>query len=99
MSNLSDRKENADPVGMGLHVPVSPAQTTFYMILVIMGILGNATVIWVIGKGIILARNWGRTSDIIIVNMALSNLLVSLLRNTLLVIADIGLEVLSLAFF
>uniref|UniRef100_A0A3Q0STI1 Olfactory receptor class A related 3, tandem duplicate 2 n=1 Tax=Amphilophus citrinellus TaxID=61819 RepID=A0A3Q0STI1_AMPCI len=92
MSNLSDHKEETAPVRMGFHVSVSPAQTAFYIILVIMGILGNATVIWVIGKSIFLERNWGRISDIIILNMALSNLLVSLLRNMLLVISDIGLE-------
>lgn len=82
---------------MRMHIFVSPAQTAFYIILVIMGILGNTTVILVIGKSIILAHNWGRNSDIIIVNMAMSNLLVSLLRNTLLIISEFGLQVLSLS--
>nr|BAM35786.1 vomeronasal type 1 receptor 3 [Altolamprologus calvus] len=78
---------------MGMHIFVSPAQTAFYIILAIMGILGNTTVILVIGKSIILERNWGRNSDIIIVNMAMSNLLVLLLRNTLLIISEFGLQI------
>lgn len=80
-------------VGMGLRVSVSPAQIAFYILLVLLGILGNATVIAVIGKGVVMDRSGGRNSDIIIINMALSNLLVSLMRNTLLVISDTGIEV------
>lgn len=95
MSSLSDQRK--DLAGMRMHIFVSPAQTAFYIILVIMGILGNTTVILVIGKSIILEHNWGRNSDIIIVNMATSNLLVSLLRNTLLIISEFGLQVLSLS--
>lgn len=86
-------EEDEDLVGMGLRVSVSPAQTAFYIILVLLGILGNATVVGVIGTSVIKDRGGGRNSDIIIINMALSNLLVSLMRNTLLVISDIGLEV------
>ncbi|KAM9859364.1 olfactory receptor class A-like protein 4 [Aulostomus maculatus] len=82
-------------VGMGLRVSVSPAQTAFYIILVFLGIVGNATVILVIGKTVIMDRGGGRNSDIIIINMALSNLLVSVMRNTLLVISDTGLELYS----
>ncbi|KAJ0068719.1 hypothetical protein NL108_010795 [Boleophthalmus pectinirostris] len=82
-------------VGMGLRVSVSPAQTAFYIILVMMGILGNATVVGVIGKSVIMDRGGGRNSDIIIINMSLSNLLVSVMRNTLLIISDIGLELFS----
>ncbi|KAM7005389.1 olfactory receptor class A-like protein 4 [Tautogolabrus adspersus] len=82
-------------VGMGLRVDVSPVQTAFYIILVLMGILGNATVVAVIGKSVALDRGGGRNSDIIIINMALSNLLVSVMRNTLLVISDIGLQLYS----
>nr|BAM35788.1 vomeronasal type 1 receptor 3 [Boulengerochromis microlepis] len=93
MSSLSDQRKEPDLAGMGMRVFVSPAQTAFYIILVIMGILGNTTVILVIGKSIILEHNWGRNSDIIIVNMAMSNLLVSLLRNTLLIISEIGLQI------
>ncbi|XP_042360631.1 olfactory receptor class A-like protein 4 [Plectropomus leopardus] len=80
---------------MGLRVSVSPAQTAFYILLVMLGILGNATVVGVIGKSVIMDRGGGRNSDIIIMNMALSNLLVSVMRNTLLVISDMGLELYS----
>ncbi|KAM4588711.1 olfactory receptor class A-like protein 4 [Odontesthes bonariensis] len=85
--------ENEDKlVGMGLRTSLSHAQTAFYIILVILGILGNATVIGVIGKSVILDRSGGHNSDIIIINMALSNLMVSVTRNTLVFISDIGLE-------
>lgn len=93
MNNPTEEDEDQELVGMGLRVSVSPAQTAFYIILVLLGILGNATVVGVIGKSVIKDRGGGRNSDIIIINMALSNLLVSLMRNTLLVISDIGLEV------
>lgn len=86
-------EDEAELVGMGLRVSVSPVQTAFYIFLVLLGIVGNATVVGVIGKSIIMDRGGGRNSDIIIVNMALSNLLVSLLRNTLLILSDVGLEV------
>uniref|UniRef100_A0A8C6SB96 Olfactory receptor class A related 3 n=1 Tax=Neogobius melanostomus TaxID=47308 RepID=A0A8C6SB96_9GOBI len=88
--------ENVDElVGMGLRVSMSPAQTTFYILLVMMGILGNGTVVGVIGRSIIMDRGGGRNSDIIIINMALSNVLVSVMRNILLIISDVGLELYS----
>ncbi|XP_047438184.1 olfactory receptor class A-like protein 4 [Mugil cephalus] len=90
-----EQDENAELVGMGLRVSVSPVQTAFYIILVMLGVVGNATVICVIGKSVLMDRGGGRNSDIIIINMALSNLLVSVMRNTLLVISDIGLELYS----
>lgn len=96
MNGPMEENEDAELVGMGLRVSVSPTQTAFYIILVMLGILGNATVVGVIGKSVIMDRGGGRNSDIIIINMALSNLLVSVLRNTLLVISDMGLEVCSL---
>lgn len=99
MAAMSDPMEGAEDmelVGMGLRVSVSPAQTAFYIILVLLGILGNATVVAVIGKSVIKDRGGGRNSDIIIINMAMSNLLVSLVRNTLLVISDMGLQVCGL---
>uniref|UniRef100_A0A3P8ULB5 Taste receptor type 2 n=1 Tax=Cynoglossus semilaevis TaxID=244447 RepID=A0A3P8ULB5_CYNSE len=91
MSSLSYQ----DLVGMGLRVSVSTAQTAFYMLLVVLGILGNATVVLVIGKSVFVDRGGGRNSDIIIINMALSNLMVSVMRNTLLIISDLGLELYS----
>lgn len=98
MNNPTEEDEDQELVGMGLRVSVSPAQTAFYIVLVLLGILGNATVVAVIGKSVIKDRGGGRNSDIIIINMALSNLLVSLMRNTLLVISDIGLEVCGSSF-
>lgn len=85
-------------VGMGLRVSVSPAQIAFYIILVLFGIIGNATVVGVVGKSVLSDNGGGRNSDIIIINMALSNLLVSLVRNTLLVISDMGLQVCALKY-
>lgn len=64
-----------------------------YLILVLLGILGNALVMLVVGSSIIRQPGGGRNSDMILVNMALSNLLVSVMRNTLLVTSDFGLEV------
>lgn len=93
MNGPTEEDEGPELVGMGLRVSVSPTQTAFYILLVLLGILGNATVVGVIGKSIIKEHGGGRNSDIIIMNMALSNLLVSLMRNALLVISDIGLEV------
>ncbi|XP_031143439.1 olfactory receptor class A-like protein 4 [Sander lucioperca] len=80
-------------VGMGLPVSAPSVQNALYTILVMLGILGNATVFVVIGKSVIMDRGGGRTSDIIIINMTLSNLLVSLMRNTLLVISDMGVKI------
>ncbi|KAM8914550.1 olfactory receptor class A-like protein 4 [Spinachia spinachia] len=82
-------------IGMGLRVSVSPVQTAFYIMLVTLGILGNFTVVGVIGTSIATEHVGGRNSDIIIINMALSNLLVSVMRNIPLVISDIGLELYS----
>ncbi|XP_077948171.1 olfactory receptor class A-like protein 4 isoform X2 [Gasterosteus aculeatus] len=82
-------------IGMGLRVSVSPVQTAFYIMLVTLGILGNFTVVGVIGKSIATDHVGGRNSDIIIINMALSSLLVSVMRNIPLVISDIGLELYS----
>ncbi|XP_074506208.1 olfactory receptor class A-like protein 4 [Sebastes fasciatus] len=98
MAEMSDPMEVdgvTELVGMGLRVSVSPVQTTFYIFLVMLGIIGNAIVIGVIGKSVIMNRVGGSNSDIIIINMALSNLLVSVMRNTLLVISDMGLELYS----
>ncbi|XP_028303219.1 olfactory receptor class A-like protein 4 [Gouania willdenowi] len=95
MADNTGHHENLELVGMGLRASVSHAQTAFYILLVIMGILGNAVVIGVIGKSVITDHVGGRNSDIIIINMALSNLLVSVMRNTLLLISDTGMELYS----
>ncbi|XP_070759179.1 olfactory receptor class A-like protein 4 [Enoplosus armatus] len=95
MKDPMEEDGDTELVGMGLRVDVSPVQTAFYIFLVMLGILGNATVVGVIGKSVIMDRGGGRNSDIIIINMALSNLLVSVMRNTLLVISDMGLQLYS----
>ncbi|XP_021466816.2 olfactory receptor class A-like protein 4 [Oncorhynchus mykiss] len=81
-----------EPVGVGLRVTTSPTQTAFYIILVLLGIVGNTTVIGVILDSVFKDPSGVRNSDIILMNMVLSNLLVSVLRNVLLVISDLGLE-------
>ncbi|XP_070705966.1 olfactory receptor class A-like protein 4 [Pempheris klunzingeri] len=95
MNGHMEEDVDVELVGMGLRVSVSPVQTAFYILLVMLGILGNAIVVGVIGKSVIMDRGGRRNSDIIIINMALSNLLVSVVRNTLLVISDMGLELYS----
>uniref|UniRef100_A0A3Q3NHE5 Vomeronasal type-1 receptor n=1 Tax=Mastacembelus armatus TaxID=205130 RepID=A0A3Q3NHE5_9TELE len=77
---------------MGRRIIASPVQISFYFILLIMGILGNTTVVRVLGKSIFVDPTGTRNSDIIIFNMALSNLVVCLMRNTVLAISDLGLE-------
>ncbi|KAM8756453.1 olfactory receptor class A-like protein 4 [Acanthopagrus schlegelii] len=95
MDGPMDGEVDTELVGMGLRVSVSPAQIAFYIILVLFGIIGNATVVGVVGKSVLQDSGGGQNSDIIIINMALSNLLVSLVRNTLLVISDMGLQLYS----
>ncbi|XP_019911432.2 olfactory receptor class A-like protein 4 isoform X2 [Esox lucius] len=83
-------------MGMGLSVnAASPIQNTFYVILVLLGIVGNATVVGVISESVFRDTGGGRSSDIILINMALSNLLLSVFRNILLVLSDLGLELVS----
>ncbi|XP_024861594.1 olfactory receptor class A-like protein 4 isoform X2 [Kryptolebias marmoratus] len=94
-NETAKQEESATLVGMGLRTSVSPAQSAFYIILVALGIVGNVIVIWVIGKSVIMDRGGGHNSDIIIVNMALSNLMVSVMRNVLLIISDLGFELYS----
>ncbi|XP_037535442.1 olfactory receptor class A-like protein 4 [Nematolebias whitei] len=80
---------------MGLGISVCPAQCSFYIILVLLGIVGNVMVTWVIGKSVIMDRGVGHNSDIIILNLALSNLMVSVMRNVLLIISDLGIDLYS----
>ncbi|KAM4582588.1 olfactory receptor class A-like protein 4 [Fundulus diaphanus] len=82
-------------VGMGLRTPVSPAQSAFYIILAALGIVGNATVIGVIGKSVMVDHGGGHNSDIIIINLAVSNFMVSVARNVLLIISDLGIQMYS----
>uniref|UniRef100_A0A3P9H913 G-protein coupled receptors family 1 profile domain-containing protein n=1 Tax=Oryzias latipes TaxID=8090 RepID=A0A3P9H913_ORYLA len=74
-------------------LPLFPfPSVVFYAILVVLGILGNATVIVVVGKSVILDRSVAHNSNIIIINMAASNLMVSVMRNILLVMSDFGIQ-------
>ncbi|KAG5835588.1 hypothetical protein ANANG_G00245590 [Anguilla anguilla] len=91
---MDDEMTTLEEIGMGLRVNISPTQTTFYVMLVLFGILGNGMVVGVVGESVIRDSGSGKGSDIILVNMALSNLLVSLMRNSLLVLSDLGLETL-----
>ncbi|KAM6927233.1 olfactory receptor class A-like protein 4 [Xenentodon cancila] len=89
MSGTMDHNKSTTLVGIGLRTAVSTAQLAFYIFLVMLGVLGNAIVIGVIGKSVIMERSGGQNSNIIIMNMALSNLMVSVMRNALLIISDI----------
>ncbi|XP_072530695.1 olfactory receptor class A-like protein 4 [Salminus brasiliensis] len=73
---------------------LSSVPMAMYLILVMLGVFGNAMVIAVVGESIVREPGGGRNSDMILVNMAFSNLMVSMTRNILLVVSDLGLEVL-----
>ncbi|XP_066530249.1 olfactory receptor class A-like protein 4 [Hoplias malabaricus] len=72
---------------------LSSAPLVCYVILVLLGILGNTMVICVVGE-YIGKQKGARSSDMILVNMAFSNLMVSVVRNLLLVLTDLGVEML-----
>ncbi|XP_076863957.1 olfactory receptor class A-like protein 4 [Brachyhypopomus gauderio] len=74
---------------------LSALQLATYMILVFLGILGNVTVVCVVGANMFRETRGARNSDMILVNMAFSSLMVSVMRNTLLIISDLGLKVTS----
>uniref|UniRef100_A0A8C7KEM8 G-protein coupled receptors family 1 profile domain-containing protein n=1 Tax=Oncorhynchus kisutch TaxID=8019 RepID=A0A8C7KEM8_ONCKI len=88
---ISLAKQRLGPVGMGLCVTMSPTQTAFYIILILLGITVNTTVVGVIEENVFKDPSGVHNSDINLMNMALSNLLMSVLRNALLVIADLEL--------
>ncbi|XP_067253281.1 olfactory receptor class A-like protein 4 isoform X2 [Chanodichthys erythropterus] len=73
--------------------PSSTLYIAVYLILVLLGNVGNTTVIGVVSESLLRDPGVVRSSDIILVNMAFSNLMVSLARNSLLVISDMGMEV------
>lgn len=79
----------------GFRVLDSPEQASIYISLLALAIVGNTTVVGVIGKSVFREHGGARSSDIIIINMALSNLLVSLMRNTPLAVSDWGYQVCS----
>uniref|UniRef100_A0A8C1CKG7 Olfactory receptor class A related 3, tandem duplicate 2 n=2 Tax=Cyprinus carpio TaxID=7962 RepID=A0A8C1CKG7_CYPCA len=63
----------------------SPLYIAVYIFLVMLGNVGNSTVIAVVGQSLLRETGAVRNSDVILVNMAFSNLMVSLARNSLLV--------------
>ncbi|KAM6980747.1 olfactory receptor class A-like protein 4 [Aplochiton taeniatus] len=77
---------------MGLNLSVTPVQVVFYIFVVLLGIVGNVFVLCVISDSVLKDPSGGRNSDIILLNVALSNLLLSAARNILLVISDLGIE-------
>ncbi|XP_026857111.2 olfactory receptor class A-like protein 4 [Electrophorus electricus] len=82
-------------VKKGALVQLPPVLLAFYMILVLLGILGNAVVVCAVGEDMFRETRGARNSDMILVNMAFSSLMVSVMRNTLLIISDLGLKVTS----
>ncbi|XP_051977459.1 olfactory receptor class A-like protein 4 [Xyrauchen texanus] len=71
----------------------SPFYFILYVLLVLLGNVGNFTVIGVVGESILREPGVVRSSDVILVNMAFSNLMVSLVRNTVVMVSDLGVEV------
>nr|XP_006642187.1 PREDICTED: neuropeptide F receptor-like [Lepisosteus oculatus] len=69
-----------------------PAQNALYGLLVMLGIVGNGLVMGVVGRGLVKEGLARQHSDIILLNLVLSNLLVSLVRNIPLLLADVGLQ-------
>ncbi|XP_049331435.1 olfactory receptor class A-like protein 4 [Astyanax mexicanus] len=83
------------PPARGVWSLLSSAPLVCYVILVLVGILGNTVVICVVGDDIIRKQKVRRNSDMILVNMAFSNLTVSIVRNLLLVLTDMQIEMLT----
>lgn len=73
--------------------PSSVLYISIYLILVMLGNIGNTTVIGVVGEGLLRDTGVIRSSDVILVNMAFSSLMVSLVRNTVVMVSDLGVEV------
>ncbi|KAK2906473.1 hypothetical protein Q8A67_005458 [Cirrhinus molitorella] len=81
------------PSSVSQSISSSPFYFALYIILVLLGNLGNTTVIAVVGESLLRETGAVRSSDVILVNMAISNLLVSLVRNTVVMVSDLGVEV------
>ncbi|XP_028664062.1 olfactory receptor class A-like protein 4 [Erpetoichthys calabaricus] len=71
----------------------SPVQNAFYGLLVLLGIAGNGLVILCLGSEAIKPHRTIGPSDLILLNVATSNMLVSVFRNILLFQSDLGKEV------
>ncbi|XP_002666147.3 olfactory receptor class A-like protein 4 isoform X2 [Danio rerio] len=81
------------PVNISQRITSSPFYIMLYVVLVLLGNAGNTTVIAVVGQSLLQETGTVRSSDVILVNMAFSNLMVSLLRNTVLMVSDLGVEI------
>ncbi len=81
------------PSSVTQQVSSSPLYFALYVILVLLGNVGNTTVIAVVGDSLLRETGAVRSSDVILVNMAFSNLMVSLVRNTVVMVSDLGAEV------
>ncbi|XP_078281472.1 olfactory receptor class A-like protein 4 [Rhinoraja longicauda] len=69
-----------------------PVQVFLYGLLVGCGIFGNALVIWITAEST-WENRYLASSDLILMNIAATNLLLSLTRNTLLLVFDAGFSV------
>uniref|UniRef100_A0A8C2I9F3 Neuropeptide F receptor-like n=1 Tax=Cyprinus carpio TaxID=7962 RepID=A0A8C2I9F3_CYPCA len=79
--------------GLTIHISSSPFYFAIYVILVVLGNVGNSTVIAVVGQSLLQETGAVRSSDVILVNMAFSNMMVSLVRNTVVMVSDLGVEI------
>ncbi|XP_066547521.1 olfactory receptor class A-like protein 4 [Amia ocellicauda] len=85
-------QDASKPVAGTLVRVASPLQNTLYCLLVMLGIVGNGGVGGVVGVWLLQGSGAVRLSDAVLLNMVLSNLMVSLFRNILLMLSDLGLE-------
>ncbi|KTG37308.1 hypothetical protein cypCar_00035325 [Cyprinus carpio] len=81
------------PLSVSQHISSSPFYFAIYVILVVLGNVGNSTVIAVVGQSLLRETGAVRSSDVILVNMAFSNMMVSLVRNTVVMVSDLGVEI------
>ncbi|KAK7126302.1 hypothetical protein R3I94_017700 [Phoxinus phoxinus] len=81
------------PSNVSQRISSSPFYFTLYVVLVMLGNVGNTTVIGVVGQSLLRESGVVRSSDVILVNMAFSNLMVSLVRNTVVMVSDLGAEI------
>ncbi|XP_052395728.1 olfactory receptor class A-like protein 4 [Carassius gibelio] len=81
------------PSSVSQFISSSPFYFALYVILVLLGNVGNTTVIAVVGQSLLRETGAVRSSDVILVNMAFSNLMVSLVRNTVVMVSDLGVEI------
>ncbi|XP_059399328.1 olfactory receptor class A-like protein 4 [Carassius carassius] len=81
------------PSSVSQNISSSPVYFALYVILVLLGNVGNTTVMAVVGQSLLRETGAVRSSDVILVNMAFSNMMVSLVRNTVVMVSDLGVEI------